>query len=206
MGQNRKIPDNSHLITYKQNSACLTWPKLISNSQRLDGERFRVLKIGGLNKRSLPNFEIAKEKVNKNWTQHICALVHTRTVFYGPEIVESAATVWKLHMIISQPRAIWRPYGSKHLRNKCGIVWLAMRLSKVVRVFGPVPYESASLWTQIIVACSFVFEPWLPYLCKVSWSFRAPLHIDSRARAMFVRCLSLSSSRSKFMCGINVMG
>ena len=54
------------------------WPELGSNPQRRDGERFRALKINGLNHSrghgcvcveggmgGAPEFEIAKEQVNK---------------------------------------------------------------------------------------------------------------------------------------------
>ena len=43
--ENRK----KHLTTRKQNLACLMWPELSSKPQRWDNERFRALKISGLN-------------------------------------------------------------------------------------------------------------------------------------------------------------
>ena len=49
VGRKREIPEKKHLTTRTQNLACLTWPEQSSNPQRWDDERFRVLKISGLN-------------------------------------------------------------------------------------------------------------------------------------------------------------
>ena len=49
VGRKREIPEKNHLITRKQNLACLTWPKLGSNPERWDDERFRALKISDHN-------------------------------------------------------------------------------------------------------------------------------------------------------------
>ena len=42
-------PVKKHLTTCKHNGLSHMWPKLGSNPQQWDDERFRVLKIGGLN-------------------------------------------------------------------------------------------------------------------------------------------------------------